>query len=207
MTPLDCNLALKSLLALLASLLASLLLPSWLGAGAAAAELHDDARLLQAMRQGGVAVLIRHSATDPGTGDPPEFRLNDCATQRNLSDAGRAQARRLGGWFRSNGIVPASVRASPWCRTRETATLAFGRFEDWPALSNLFGDRSRQQDHALQVRRAIADVAVGHTAVLVSHGISINAFIGVYLSQGEFVVVRPSGGDGGVEVLGRKLIP
>lgn len=218
--------ALKGLLCLFATF-PLWTLPLWSNAAdAVAAELPDESRLLQAMRQGGVAVLIRHAATEPGVGDPPGFELTDCATQRNLSNAGRAQARRLGEWFKSHGIVPTSVRASPWCRTRETATLAFGRSEDWPPLSNLFGDRSHQGDQARQVRSAIANVGSGSTEVLVSHGVSINAFIGVYLSQGEFVVVRPSGADGaggveggrrasmgasvdapGVDVLGRLLIP
>ena len=97
----------------------------------------EQDRLVQALRSGGLVVLIRHSATLPGVSDPPGFRMDDCPTQRNLSDAGRAQARRIGQWFRQHGIEPTVIRASPWCRTRETAMLAFGRSEDWPALSNL----------------------------------------------------------------------
>ena len=178
-----------------------------------AASPQGEAHLIDAMRRGGVVVLIRHSATDPGVGDPPGFRLADCSTQRNLSPAGLEQAQRIGEWFKSHGITPTSVRASPWCRTRETAKVAFGQSTDWPALSNIFGDRSREGEHAGRVREAVARVGEGALEVLVSHGVSINAFIDVYLSQGEMVVVRPARGaagasdPGGIEVLGRMLVP
>ncbi len=173
----------------------------------------EEERLLQSIRQAGVVILIRHSATDPGVGDPPGFKLADCATQRNLSESGREQARRLGQWFAANGIRPTGVRVSPWCRTRETAALAFGRSENWAALSNLLGDRSNQDEPARQVQAAIAGVGSTAVDVLVSHGVSINAFIGVYLQQGEMVVVRPAGPTGiaagkpQVEVVGRLLLP
>ena len=191
------------------------LLPGLLltGTSVLAAPQPDEGRVLDALKQAGVVILIRHSATDPGVGDPPGFVLADCATQRNLNEGGREQARRLGQWFAAHGIRPTSVKASPWCRTRETATLAFGGTENWAALSNLLGDRSRQDEHARQVRAAIAGVGSRAVDVLVSHGVSINAFVDVYLQQGEMVVVRPAGrtaGAGGkpaIEVIGRLLVP
>lgn len=182
--------------------------------GAAPAPPAQQDALVQALRRGGVVALIRHSATDPGVGDPPGFRVEDCATQRNLNDAGRAQARRLGDWFRQHGITPTAVRTSPYCRTRDTARLAFGSARDWSALSNLLNDRSRQDEQQRQVREAIAGVGATDLEVLVSHGVSINAFVDVYLQQGEMVVVRPAGigGTAGagapqVEVVGRLLVP
>ena len=77
-----------------------------------------------AMRDGAI-VLFRH-ANAPGGGDPPGFRLGDCTTQRNLDDAGRRQAQRIGEAFRARGIRVGAVLSSQWCRTRDTATLAFG---------------------------------------------------------------------------------
>ena len=148
-------------------------------------------QLVGALRSGGLVVLIRHSATAPGIGDPPGFRLDDCRTQRSLNDAGRGQARRIGQWFKQHGIEPTAVRASPWCRTRETALLAFERADDWPALSNLLGDRSREAESRRQVLDSIADVGPKDLQVLVSHGVTIDAFIGESLQQGEMVVVRP----------------
>ncbi len=185
-------------------------------------------QLAEGMRQGGLVLLLRHAETVPGVGDPPGFRPNDCPTQRNLNEAGRAQARRLGQWFRQNGIAPTRVLSSPWCRARETASLAFGSAEDWPALSNLIADRSRQAVHAAEVLDAIAKVGPQDLLVLVSHGVTINAFIGEYLQQGEMVIVRPAAGaasagkahagaapgsataQGGrreVEIVGRLMVP
>jgi phosphohistidine phosphatase SixA len=223
----------------LSTLLGALVLLPWLvvpglrpvqaqpASPAPAAGSAEQDRLVQALRGGGLVVLIRHSATAPGVGDPPGFRMDDCPTQRNLIDAGRAQAERIGQWFRQHGIEPTSLRASPWCRTRETATLAFGRSDDWPALSNLLGDRSRQKEHAKEVLDAIARIGANDVLVLVSHGVTIDAFIGEYLQQGEMVVVRParsattaaSGSASGaaatshvdrgrqIEVVGRLLVP
>ena len=90
------------------------------------------------LRKGGVVVVFRH-ALAPGTFDPPGMRLGDCSTQRNLSDAGRAQARRIGEWFKERQLQPAAVRSSPWCRCMDSATLAFGTPEVWAALGSPHG--------------------------------------------------------------------
>jgi len=166
----------------------------------------SEARLVESVRRGGVTILIRHSATEPGVGDPPGFNLTDCASQRNLNDAGREQARRLGRWFEANGLRPTAVRVSPWCRARETAMLAFGQSQDWIPLSNLLSDRTRQVEQTRAVRDAIVAGADGTIDVLVSHGVSISAFVDVYLRQGEMVVVRRAG-DGGIEIVGQLLVP
>ncbi len=167
----------------------------------------EAARLADAIRRGGVVVLVRHSPTMPGVGDPPGFRIDDCSTQRNLSEAGRAQARRLGQWFEANRIRPTSVRASPWCRAIDTAMLAFGRSESWAALSNLLRDRSRQSEHQREVLAGIATVRPAAVDVYVSHGVTIDAFVGVYLQQGEFAVVRSADQGGKIELIGRHLVP
>jgi phosphohistidine phosphatase SixA len=133
---------------------------------------------------------LRHGQTTPGVGDPPGWKLGDCSTQRNLDAKGRAQAKRVGAWFSKKGIVPTVVRSSPWCRTRDTARLAFGRSEDWSALANLFENRTLEKKNVEDVRRYIAALGEREIAVLVSHGSSISAFVGEYLAQGEAVVVR-----------------
>jgi broad specificity phosphatase PhoE len=194
----------RRLALLLATCAAFLLLP---GACPARA---DEAAVLQALRAGGVAVLLRHTQTTPGVGDPPGWRLEDCASQRNLDAAGRAHARRVGEWFARHGLVPTVVRSSPWCRTRETATLAFGRTQDWPALSNRFGNPAPQHSLTDQVRAYIAGLKPGELLVLVAHGSSINAFVGEYLGMGEAVVVRARrAADGSVTttVVGRLAVP
>src|SRR5690242_9259354 len=86
-----------------------------------------DEALWALLQQGGQVVLVRHALTEPGVGDPPGFRPGECRTQRNLSDAGRAEARRLGAALRERRIPVGDVLSSPWCRCLETAQLVFGR--------------------------------------------------------------------------------
>src|SRR5690349_15465919 len=118
-------------------------------AAAAARAAPDDEGLWALLRAGGQVVLVRHAVTEPGVGDPPGFRLDDCSTQRNLSEVGRREAQRLGENLRAHGVAAPSVLTSPWCRCRDTARLAFGREgTPQPALGNLFG---RPQDEARQL--------------------------------------------------------
>src|SRR5690606_18848597 len=91
----------------------------------AASAVRADEQLWERLRAGGLVLLMRHAETTPGTGDPPGFRLEDCATQRNLSIAGREQARAVGAALARRGVKIATVLSSPWCRARETAMLAF----------------------------------------------------------------------------------
>ena len=172
----------------------------------------DDAALLRELRQGGVAVLMRHAQTTPGVGDPPGWQLADCASQRNLDDSGIAHAQRIGRWFAEHKIRPTRVRNSPWCRTRETARLAFGTSDDWPALANIFEDRSGADAQAAQVRSFVAALSRKDVVILVSHGSTIRHFVDVSLAMGEAVIVRraassPAGEAAQLVVLGRLQVP
>ena len=169
---------------------AALALLLGVSAGAAASE-----QLWALLKGGGQVVLMRHAITTPGVGDPPGMRLDDCSTQRNLTDEGRAHARRAGQAFRDRGIRVDRVLASPWCRCVETAQLAFGKAEAAQSLSNLFG---RSENQAKQVRemQALAGKWRGKgNLVLVSHGSTIMALTGVSLDTAEMVVVTPQGGE------------
>lgn len=157
----------------------------------AAAQEEQRWRLLAA---GGQVVLIRHTITSPGTGDPPGMRLDDCATQRNLSDEGRRDARRIGEAFRSRDIAVTRVLSSPWCRCLETARLAFGSAEPWPPLSNLFGRPENRDPQVRAMAGVVGQRVPAGNLVLVSHGSTISALTGVYLAPGELVVVTPQGG-------------
>jgi phosphohistidine phosphatase SixA len=150
------------------------------------------------LRGGGQIVLLRHGTTTPGVGDPPGFRLDECATQRNLTDTGRDESRRVGAAFRAQRVPVGRVLSSPWCRCLETARLAFGRAEPWPALANLFGRR----DRADALRAALSELPTDGTLVLVSHGSTISSATDVMPAMGEFVVVTPRGG-GRFTVAGR----
>jgi phosphohistidine phosphatase SixA len=161
-----------------------------------------DEALWSQLRAGGLVVFVRHAETDPGVGDPPGFRLDDCKTQRNLSAAGREQAKRLGDTLRRERVPVGQVLSSEWCRCRDTATLAFGRYETWPALNNLFGRRENEPAQA----RAMAERAGAYSGkgnlVLVTHGATIAPVAGVNPAQGELVVMKPVV-SGKLELVGR----
>jgi hypothetical protein len=165
------------------------------------AALADEA-LWSLLQRGGQVVLVRHALTDPGVGDPEQFRLDDCTTQRNLSEQGRSDARRLGEVLRARRVPVAKVQSSPWCRAQETARLVFGREpEDLPALGNLFGRREREAQQVAQLKKLLRPVAGGNMFWF-THGSTTLALTGVSPGTGEMVVLSPQAG-GGFRVAGR----
>jgi phosphohistidine phosphatase SixA len=156
----------------------------------------------ESLRGGGNVVLIRH-AVAPGSGDPPGFRLDDCATQRNLSDEGRGQARSIGEAFRSRGVPVDRVLTSQWCRCRETAELLdLASVEEYPVLNSFFSDRSTAEVQIEALRRFIAEAGFRNNIVLVTHQVNITGLTGVFPASGEMVIVRP-GGQEGFRLVGR----
>jgi len=148
------------------------------------------------LRRGGLVLLMRHASTEPGLGDPPGLRLGDCATQRNLSESGRDEARRVGERLRREKVPIARVYTSPWCRCRETATLAFGAAEDWEPLASLFDYPHREEDYTERVKRRIAGYATrqgGGNVVMVTHNVNIAVLTRLSVAAAEIVVVRPDG--------------
>lgn len=127
----------------------------------------------------GRVLLLRH-ALAPGTGDPPHFRLEDCASQRNLDATGRTQAATLGQRLAGAGVTGAKVYSSQWCRCLETARLLkLGPVEPLPALNSFYG-RPQQRDTTIAALRTfLAGLPVhGPPVVLVTHQMTINEFTG-----------------------------
>ena len=180
---------------------ALLLLVAALWAGAASG---DDA-VWDRLRAGGYVLLVRHAQTTPGVGDPAGFRLDDCGTQRNLSEEGRAQARRLGEIFRIHAVPIVEVRSSRWCRCVDTARLAFGRVEPWPPIDSMFGDPSREDDLKRAVTELSAQVKPPRNVILVTHGSNVLALLGVHPAMGETVAVGSA--DGALKIVGRIPAP
>ncbi len=150
--------------------------------------------VLAALREGGCVLLLRHARTEPGVGDPPGFRLDECATQRNLSADGRAQAARLGATLREAGVAIGPVRSSRWCRCLDTARLAFGRVEPWPTLDSFFADRSGAEARTAELRRWALSFRGPHNAALVTHQVNVSALLGGWIDTGETIVLRPEAG-------------
>ena len=148
----------------------------------------DDA-VWAALRTSGAVVVLRHSYA-PGAFDPPDARLDDCSTQRNLDDNGREQARRIGEAFRRQGIAVGAVLSSPRCRCLDTARLAFGKVEPWDVLQGSLSNAERRQAQLVEMRRRIAAYRDGPPLVLVTHGSVVTDLTGRDIRMGELVVLR-----------------
>jgi|tagenome__1003787_1003787.scaffolds.fasta_scaffold20880702_3 phosphohistidine phosphatase SixA len=151
----------------------------------------DASAAWEALRKGGHVALMRHSDAPGGAGDPPGFKLDDCSTQRNLSERGRAEAVAMGAQIRANGITFTRIISSPWCRCVDTAKLMdLGPVDIEPAFSNAFVLRDRREE----LRRdasAILNTWADGTLLVVTHGANIQALSGVSPTSGEIVVVDP----------------
>jgi len=175
----------------------------WLTLGALSAPALADEALWRQLQDGGHVVLVRHAETEPGIGDPPGFRVDDCATQRNLSEAGRGDARRMGEAFRTRAVPVADVRSSRWCRCLETARLAFGKVNPEPSLDSMFREDERSGSRKVSaVRAAIAKHSQSGNLILVTHSQNIIALTGQSVRSGEMVIVKPETGSTSLRVVG-----
>ena len=164
-----------------------------------------DATTEALLKRGGVVIAFRH-ALAPGTFDPPGFRLDDCSTQRNLDDEGRAQARRIAQWFQARGLAPREVWSSPWCRCIDTATLAFGGARREPALGSPRGDGVSAGEAASAQRRLgralVAASSQPGFAVWVTHMFVLADQTGESVASAGALVLRAPSADA-VQVLAR----
>ncbi len=181
-------------LALLVSIAAGAL------AGAAQA---DTAAAWAAMSEPGHVILMRH-ANAPGTGDPADFTLGDCSTQRNLDVAGRRQARRIGTLLRARGVTERPVYTSHWCRCRETAELLdVGPVEPLNGLNSFFGDAYAEDEVMPRLRAFLRERPLDPPPILVTHQVNISAFAEVYPREGEMIVVAVGDDGRATRVIGR----
>ena len=157
-----------------------------------------------ALRTPGSVVVVRHSYA-PGSFDPPTARLEDCSTQRNLDESGRAQARRLGEEFRRHGIAVGPILSSPRCRCLDTARLAFGEPKGWDVLQGALRDEALRQRQLAAIRQRMAEHADGPPLVLVTHGSVVADLTGLSVRMGAIVVLRPRG-DGRHTVVGELFV-
>lgn len=162
----------------------------------------NGAALLAALRSGGYVLYFRHAGTDFGQNDERMTGFDDCATQRNLTDSGRADARAIGAAIRQLALPVGAVLASPYCRTMETAQLIFGRAQATPAVRG--GPAQADAARYAELRALLsAAPAAGTNLVIVSHGNPYRAIVGgTYLDEGEAAVIEPRG-DAGFRVVAR----
>jgi phosphohistidine phosphatase SixA len=156
----------------------------------------------------GTIVLFRH-ANAPGIGDPPNFKLADCRTQRNLDAVGRAQAKRLGEYLRANGASVQRVYSSQWCRCLETASIAFEPeikkltldVRSVSAFNSFFRQNENEPAQTLEALKQLNEWRGPGVLVVVTHQVNISAITGEPASAGEGVVMQKL--DGKLKVLGR----
>jgi phosphohistidine phosphatase SixA len=142
-------------------------------------------------------VLFRH-ALAPGGGDPPGFKAGDCSTQRNLSEEGREQAKRIGNTLRERGIKVQTVWYSAWCRTRDTAQLAFPDLREpalraEPAFNSFFSDRSTEPAQTAAARKMLLAWRGPGTLVVVTHQVNITQLTEIFPQSGEGIILQREG--------------
>jgi phosphohistidine phosphatase SixA len=141
-------------------------------------------------------------------GEPPNFTFGDCTTQRNLNEAGRAQADRLGAPFREHGVLVGQVLSSAWCRCIETATRAFGTAEVWTPLNAFSRDPATDAAQTAEVRARVAAWKGPGTLFLVTHQVNITALTEIFPATDEVIVVTPAPERAqGLSIAGRLSIP
>jgi phosphohistidine phosphatase SixA len=141
-------------------------------------------------REGNKVVLIRH-ALAPGGGDPAGFKINDCKTQRNLNDVGINQSKKIGKIFRDNKIPIDIVLSSEWCRCKDTAFYAFGKFKEFPALNSTFSNPyiKNETRQIKKIKKYLKNWdGKGKNLILVTHYSIITAITDAVPGSGEIVI-------------------
>ena len=152
------------------------------------------------LRDGEHVVLLRH-AMAPGATDPANFDIEKCSTQRNLSERGKQQARKVGALFAARAAPTERVLTSRYCRTKETARLAFGEAEEFPPLDPPAADEAERQAQLASIVAEVSNYSGSGNLVMVTHLEIIQALTGQTAREGEAVIVGSDGEN--LHVLGR----
>ena len=162
----------------------------------------SENELVAQMQSGNAVLMIRH-ALAPGIGDPEEFDINDCSTQRNLDNAGREQAQAIGQWLRDHGINNVKLFSSQWCRCMDTARLmGMGEVTPLPALNSFFESPQDREPNLSALRQFIQNKSKpGELIIMVTHQVTISGITGNWTDSGHGKLVRP-GNDGKIKLLG-----
>ena len=150
---------------------------------------NDD--LIQSLKEGGKIIFIRH-AYAPGGGDPDNFDLNDCSTQRNLNNEGISQSKLIGEFFVKNKIQIDQVLSSEWCRCKDTAKYAFKNFKTFNALNSFFSSKFAQNEdkQIKDLKNFIQNWKSEKNLVLVTHYVVISSMLNMAVGSGEIVITN-----------------
>ena len=145
--------------------------------------------LIDELQKGGKLIFIRH-AYAPGGGDPDNFDINDCTTQRNLSDSGRVQSQKIGDFFEQNKIPIRKVYSSKWCRCKETASIAFKEYKTKNFLNSFFSAKfaNNRKKQIIDFNKFLSTWDKDQNLVFVTHYVVISEILNYAPSSGEIVI-------------------
>ena len=148
-----------------------------------------DNKLEKQLKKGGNLIFIRH-AYAPGGGDPENFIISDCSTQRNLNEDGKNQSKRIGQFFIENDILIDKVLSSEWCRCKDTAQIAFTNFETKNFLNSFFSAQfaSNKNQQIRDLKKYVKNWQSDKNLVLVTHYVLISEILNYTSSSGEIVI-------------------
>ena len=146
-------------------------------------------KLIDQLEDGEKLIFIRH-AYAPGSGDPKNFNLNDCSTQRNLSDEGRTQSKKIGNFFEINNISIDKIYSSEWCRCKETAEIAFKNFETKFFLNSFFSTKFsvNRKQQVIDFNKFLKTWDQKQNIIFVTHYVVISELLNYAPSSGEIVI-------------------
>ena len=145
--------------------------------------------IIENLKAGGKLIFIRH-AYAPGGGDPENFNIYDCSTQRNLSESGRIQSKKIGNFFKENKIKIKNVYSSEWCRCKETASLAFKSFKTKTFLNSFFSSKfaHKKKSQIKDFQKFLNNWDKKNNLIFITHYVVISEILDYPSSSGEIVV-------------------
>ena len=148
-----------------------------------------EKEIINNLEKGGNLIFIRH-AYAPGNGDPENFDINNCETQRNLSQSGRLQSKKIGNFFKENDVTIFKVFSSEWCRCKETAKLAFTNFETKDFLNSFFSAKfaNNKNKQMLDLKNYVKKFKGNENLIFVTHYVVISEALDYAPSSGEIVI-------------------
>ena len=148
-------------------------------------------KIINSLKDGKKIVFIRH-AIAPGNGDPDNFDITDCSTQRNLNDKGRAQSKIIGEFFKSNKILFDKVLTSEWCRCKDTGIIAFGDIETFSALNSFYDQRFAKNKYKQiqNLKKYIKNRKSKKNLILITHYVVILEILNLGISSGEIIITN-----------------
>ena len=153
-------------------------------------QVFSEDKILESLNEGGKIIYIRH-AYAPGGGDPENFNINDCSTQRNLNDEGISQSKLIGEFFKAKKIKIDKVLSSEWCRCKDTAKFAFNNYETFKGLNSFYQEKfyKYKDEQIKSLKKYISNWNGEKNLILVTHFVVISEMLNFGTSSGEIVVI------------------